>query len=85
MEIGTFRTIPLTNVDNEVGYIEHVLILGERAIEREPDKKAFIMHSIALQLRLLCERTATVPELWDFQPTPKIRQLTSLPESIPFR
>ena len=85
MLIGTFRTIPLKNSEEEWGYIESEMTIPKKLIEKEPDKRGFIMKEIALHIRDLCVRTETPKELWDFQPEPEVRTLLNLPESIPFR
>lgn len=83
--VGTFRTIPLTNTDEEVGYIESELRIPKKDIEAQADKRGFINMRIALHLRGVCERTATPAEVWDFTPSPEIRKLMNFPEAIPFR
>ena len=85
MLIGTFRTIPLTNTEGEVGYMECELEIPWETIRKEPSKKDFIMRKIALTLQGLCIRHGTPREVWDFSPSDKVRKLTLLPESIPFR
>jgi hypothetical protein len=85
MLIGTFRTIPLTNTEGEVGYMECELEIPWETIRKEPSKKDFIMREIALTLQGLCIRHGTPREVWDFSPSDKVRKLTLLPESIPFR
>lgn len=85
MLIGTFRTIPLTNTEGEVGYMEFELEIPWSEIQKEPSKKDFIMRQIALTLQGLCIRHGTPREVWDFSPSEKIRKFTLLPESIPFR
>lgn len=85
MLIGTFRTIPLTNTEEETGYIESELIIDEKVIEQNRDKKGYINMRIAMHLRGVCERTQTPAEIWDFTPSPAVRKLMNFPESIPFR
>jgi hypothetical protein len=85
MLIGTFRTIPLKNHEEEWGYMESEIEIRRGLIAKQSDKKGFVMREIALHIRDLCERTQTPKELWDFSPEPEIRQLLNLPESIPFR
>lgn len=85
MLIGTFRSIPLTNIEEETGYIESELRIDKKVIEKEPDKRGYINRRIALHLRGVMERTQTPMEIWDFSPSPEIRKLLNFPEAIPFR
>lgn len=85
MLIGTFATIPLTNTEDEVGVMESELHLDPKVIEASGSPKAFVMQAIALHLRGVMERTSTPMEIWDFSPTRQVRNLTGLPESVPFR
>ncbi|HLP69706.1 MAG TPA: hypothetical protein VK181_19505 [Rhizobium sp.] len=85
MLIGTFRTIPLRNTEEETGYIESELNIEEEVIEKQPDKKGYLNMRIAMHLRGVCERTQTPAEIWDFSPSSTVRKLMNFPESIPFR
>lgn len=84
MLIGTFETIPLRNTEGEEGQIVSELEIETSVLNAHRSPKEYLLFRIAQHLAGVCARTNTPKEIWSFLPSLRVRQLTELPERIPF-